>query len=87
VRYRRNPEVLAQPVDGQAMLLSPDQTELLTLNPSGAAIWDALSSPGDIDEIVARVAAAWPDADPAVVAVDVPVFVDDLRSRGILFVD
>jgi hypothetical protein len=82
VRYRRHGDVLAQPVDDQVILLSADQSELLTLNGPGAAVWSALAEPGTTDEVTARIVAAWPGADAAVVRADVVAFVERLVGLG-----
>ena len=40
--YRRADGVLSEILEGRAMLVAPDGTELITLNPTGTAVWDAL---------------------------------------------
>lgn len=44
-------------------------------------IWQALATPGTLDEILAAVAAAF-GADPASTRADVEAFLVDLASRG-----
>ena len=40
--YRRAEGVLSEILEGRAMLVAPDGTELITLNATRTAVWDAL---------------------------------------------
>jgi hypothetical protein len=40
--YRRADGVVSEVLDGCAMLVAPDGTELITLDPTGIVVWDAL---------------------------------------------
>lgn len=53
MRYRRADGVLSELVEGRAMLVTPDGAQLLTLNPTGSAIWDGLAH-HDTAEALAR---------------------------------
>jgi hypothetical protein len=53
VRYRRADGILHQVVDGRAMLISPAGDEVLTLNGTGSAVWDALADGGDVESLAA----------------------------------
>ena len=44
--YRRE-GVLAEVLDDRAMLVAPDGTELITLNPTGTAVWESLADVGE----------------------------------------
>ena len=82
MRYHRNGKVLAQPLDDQVILLSADRSDLLTLNGSGAAVWEALAEPGTVEEVTARILGSWPGADSSVVRADVVAFLDQLITLG-----
>ena len=52
--YRRAEGVLSEILEGRAMLVAPDGTELITLNATGTAVWDALGDLGDPSAIARR---------------------------------
>ncbi len=81
--YRRAEGVLAEVLDGRAALVNPEGTELLTLNPVGSVVWEALEGEQSLDGLVAAVSAACSPVPPGVVA-DVQRFVDELCSLGLV---
>jgi hypothetical protein len=60
VRYRRVEGVLHQAVDGRAMLIAPAGDEVVVLNPTGSAVWDALADGGDVESLTDRLHGAHP---------------------------
>ncbi|MBM4440910.1 MAG: PqqD family protein [Candidatus Rokubacteria bacterium] len=69
--------------DGEAVLVSPDDSRLHTLNAVGTLIWEAADGRTAMDEIVGRVCEAF-DVEPTVAALDVRGFVTTLSERGLL---
>ena len=85
--YRRADGVLSEVIGDKAALVNPEGTELLTLNPVGTLVWEALPEAGNIDELVARVTGACGDAPADQVAADVSAFLAELRDLGLVVTD
>lgn len=79
-RWVRNPEVLWREVADGVVLLPPGTDEPFALTDSGAAVWDLLATPVDIDTAVTQLATAYQVA-PEVVGASVGPLLDDLRRR------
>jgi hypothetical protein len=69
--------------DGEAVIVSPEDSTLHTLNPVGTFIWEAADGRTTLEAIVTRVCDAF-EIDRATAAADATVFVEQLRSRGLL---
>lgn len=80
---RRNPDALAQELDGEVLLLIPPQSEVLHLNPTASAVWRALELPLDVDGLVALLAEAY-DAPPAELRTDLLALLPVLEDRQAL---
>jgi hypothetical protein len=75
--------VVAETVEGRAVLLRADGLELVTLNETGSVVWDALDTPKDVGELVDVVLARHPRADRTAVESDVRRFVTQLQDQGL----
>lgn len=84
VRYERVDGVLHQVVEGRAMLISPEGKEVVVLNATGTAAWDALADGGDPTALVAAVAATHPDVPVETITADVGAFLDELVDAGLV---
>ena len=71
--------------DGEAVIVSPEDSMLHTLNPVGTLIWEAADGHTAIDAIITRVCETFA-LDHATAARDAAVFVDSLCQRGQLTV-
>ena len=71
--------------DGEAVIVSPEDSMLHTLNPVGTLIWEAADGRTPMDAIVTRVCARFA-VDQATAARDATTFVDALCRRGLLTV-
>lgn len=72
-------EVLA---DGSAVLYHTTSRQLMTLNPTGALVWELCDGALSTDEIAAEVRSVFPEV-PSVDA-DVDAVLAQLRIRGML---
>jgi hypothetical protein len=79
--------VLAEVIDDQAALVTSDGTELITLNPVGTVVWDALSATNDVAGIVDLVVRACEPVDRARVDADVRNFLAELAAAGLVEID
>ena len=71
--------------DGEAVIVSPEDSMLHTLNPVGTLIWEASDGRTTMNAIVTRVCATFA-VDEATAARDTTTFVDALCRRGLLSV-
>jgi hypothetical protein len=81
----QNPRAAWRVYDGEAVIVSPEDSTLHTLNPVGTFIWEAADGRTALAVIVARVCEAF-DVDRAVAARDATAFVEQLSRRGLLTV-
>jgi hypothetical protein len=84
VQYRRAEGVLAEVLDDRAMLVAPDGTELITLNPTGTAVWESLADEGDPGALAARLHEQRPDVPLDRLEADVRVFLTELEVAGLV---
>lgn len=90
--YQRIDGVLHQTVEGRAMIIAPAGEEVITLNPTGTIVWDALgrttgvASGDSVDAatLVAAVCQRFPDAPVDTVTADVGTFLAELEAAGLI---
>ncbi len=68
--------------DGSMILFHTERSELVTLNPTAALVWECCDGEHGFAALVAEVSDMFPDA-PSVEA-DVQAVLADLRERGML---
>jgi hypothetical protein len=66
------------------MLVAPDGTELITLNPTGTAVWDALEHEGDPHALAARLHQQRPEVALDVLEADVLAFLEELQAAALV---
>ena len=81
----QNPRAAWRVYEGEAVIVSPADSTLHTLNAVGTVIWEAADGRTAMDAIVGRVCDVF-EVDRATAARDTAVFVDALRRRGLLTV-
>jgi hypothetical protein len=85
-RYpEQNPKAAWRVYEGEAVIVSPEDSTLHTLNAVGTVIWEAADGRTALAAIVARVCEAF-EVDAAIAARDTAAFVDSLTQRGLLTV-
>ena len=82
--YRRAEGVLSEILEGRAMLVAPDGTELITLNATGTAVWDALGDLGDPSAIARRLHESRPGVELDVLEADVRSFLTELEASALV---
>ena len=80
---RRSPAAAWQRIDGELVLLSPDQGEMVGVNAVGARAWDLFDGRRSLDEVSRQIAAEF-SAPVDHVASDLEAFVKDLGAAGLL---
>jgi len=76
--------VVFEVVDGRAVLVDPSGSELITLNPVGSLIWNALAEPTDADAIATRLLPEFDDVTHEQLHADIVEFLRELGELGLL---
>ena len=84
MHYRRAEGVLAEVLDDRAMLVAPDGTELITLNPTGPAVWETLADEGDPAALAAKLHEQRPEVPLDRLEADVRDFLTELEVAGLV---
>ena len=79
----QNPRAAWRVYDGEAVIVSPEDSMLHTLNAVGTLIWEASDGATALEAIVGRVCDTF-EVDRATAAQDAAAFVEHLRRRGLL---
>jgi hypothetical protein len=81
----QNPRAAWRVYEGEAVIVSPEDSTLHTLNPVGTLIWQAADGRTALDTIVGRVCETF-DVDHATATRDAAAFVELMQRRGLLTV-
>jgi len=81
---QRTPDVTYEVVDGRAMIVDPSGREILTLNPVGTLVWEALDGALDVDGLTDRLLPQLTGVTRDVLRRDVAAFVDELTTGGLI---
>jgi len=79
----QNPRAAWRVYDGEAVIVSPDDSSMHALNAIGTAVWQAADGATSVGAIITRLAAEL-DTPAELVERDVTTFVVQLASRGLL---
>ena len=82
-RIAPHPQVIAQHLPNEAVLLLPAKGEVKVLNEVGACIWAALDGTRTVADVIARVCAEY-DVDREQAAQDTLAFVRELLDRAMV---
>ena len=82
----QNPRAAWRVYDDRAVIVTPEDSRLHTLNEVGTVVWTAADGRTEMTDIVARVCREF-DVTVARAAADVDAFVADLVARGLLTVN
>jgi Coenzyme PQQ synthesis protein D (PqqD) len=81
--FRVTSGVLWEQVDVKVMLIDSASSELVTLNPVGSLVWQAMAAkPETLSDLVEVVVNAFPELDPAQASADVEAFLEELLRLG-----
>lgn len=78
-----NPKIAARVVNGEALILTPHDSVLHTLNPVATRIWELMRMNATIQEVVAAVVAEY-DVTPETAEADLQELLGDLREKQIV---
>ena len=81
----QNPRAAWRVYDGEAVIISSDDSTLNTLNAVGTLVWEAADGKTPVSAIVARISAEF-DVEPERAERDSAAFIEKLCQRGLLIV-
>lgn len=81
----QNPKMAWRVYDGEAVIISPDDSTLNTLNAVGTLIWEAADGRTPVSAIVGRICEEF-DVEAEQAERDSAVFIEKLCQRGLLMV-
>ena len=83
---KRARDVTYEVVDGRAMLVDPSGAELITLNPVGTLVWEALADERrlTVDVLIDRIRPQLSDVTREQLVQDLSQFVQELADSGLV---
>jgi hypothetical protein len=81
---RRAEECQYDVVEGRAIIIDRDGTELITLSPTGTLVWDALDGTRDEGEITDELSSRFPDVPREQIGEDVRAFLRELDALALV---
>jgi len=78
------PGFQTQTLDGEIVLLHPEQNTILHVNPTGALVWQLCNGVRSVTEVVIILSEAYPEAQNEIAA-DVPQIIQQFAAHGALF--
>lgn len=82
--WQRSPRVVYEVVDGQAVLVDPGGTELLTLNAVGTLVWEELDGARDPAELAAALIEHFDGVTLAEFERDITEFLAEVEAAGLV---
>ncbi len=84
VGYHRCNGVTETKVDNDRFLVGPGNVDSFQLDPVSGNLWDMLVSPTDVAAAVASFSAAYPEAEPAILAADIKLALRRMSNAGLV---
>jgi len=81
--FRRNPKLAWREIDGEVVIISPDDSVLHELNETASAVWRHIDGKLPLGEIVKTLAETY-DAPVETVQADVEELAADLTAKNLL---
>jgi hypothetical protein len=81
---RRSPDVTFEIVDGRAILIDAKGTELITLNPVGTLVWNALDGERDVAAVADHLLPTFEGVTKAQLEADVGKFLGEMSAEGLV---
>ena len=81
---RRSPDVIHEAVDGRTMLVSPDGSELISLNTVGTMVWELLDSGAGAHDLATQLHPRFDDVTIEDLERDIDAFLESLREQGLV---
>ncbi len=83
MKYKQKPDIVHETIDGEMILLHPDNGKMLVLNEAGTQLWHFLNDWLSMEDLVTRFTAVY-EANPEQIHPDIGQFVDALNQKGLI---
>ncbi len=83
IRFRRSQAVDAETLGDALVLMNTGTGEVLTLNHTARAVWEALAEEPSVEDLIAGFAAVFRDVDQAALRQDIADALERLRAAGL----
>jgi len=87
MRYLRESEVEAAPLQEETILLHPSSNKFCLLNKTASFIWNEVGTPKSAEEIAHLLTATFANVDREQATLDVVATLEQLSSMGFVVVD
>ena len=81
--YKRKDAIATTQMDGETVMMDVDQGKYFGVSGSGSLLWDLLEEAQHVDELTARMCAAY-DVEPNVARADVEAFLALLLDKQLI---
>ena len=81
---RRAQDVVFEVVDGRAILIDAEGKELITLNPVGSLVWNALDGERDVAAVADHLLPTFEGVTKAQLESDVGKFLGEMSDEGLV---
>jgi hypothetical protein len=82
--WQRSAQVVYEVVDGEALLIDPSGVELITLNPVGALVWQALDGSRDAAALADALVDSFEGVARDELTRDIEMFLTELHAAGLI---
>jgi len=82
--WQRSPDVVYEVVDGQAVLVDPAGTELITLNQVGTLVWEELDGARDATDLATDLLPQFNGVTLAQLEQDIAAFLAKVQAAGLV---
>jgi hypothetical protein len=82
--WERSPAVIYEIVDGRAVLVDPDGTEIITLNAVGTLVWEALDGTRGAPELATTIAPGLEGVTLPELEHDIGEFLTEVEEAGLI---
>ena len=83
VTVRRNPDILFREIEGESVLLDPDQGTYYTLNETGTAVWNLIEEPTPVTGLIATLLEQY-EVTPEQAKSEVDKLLQDLQEHRLV---
>ena len=83
--YSQKEDICSAELDGSTCLFDPSTAEYLNLNSSGSAIWNEISEPKSIEDIVSDLLNQF-DVDPIQCSEETGEFLEKAINKGMIVI-
>lgn len=85
--YRRTGSFDQEELENELVVMELDSQAVVTLNPTGRMVWEALEGGATLDELDAIFREAYPEVEPAALRRDIQGVLDTLSAAGLAVAD